>query len=263
MAGKGTTRRERLDLLLVERGLAESREQAHRLVFAGRVTVDGRRDVKSGMAVPFDAQIEVSTPPISYVSRGGLKLEHALDAFGLSPEGLVALDVGASTGGFTDVLLQRGARRVYAVDVGHGQLHAKLREDPRVVVMEGTNARYLRALPERPRCCTVDVSFISLLLVVPALLPLLDPAAWLVLLIKPQFEAGARHLRKGVVRDPATRRATVVAVVGGLQRLGLGVQGLVESPVLGPAGNHEYLAHARLASEEGTDPEQLAESLSW
>lgn len=261
MAAKGTQRRERLDVLLVERGLAESREKARALVLAGSVIVAGRRDVKAGTAVPVDAPLEMAGPPLPYVGRGGLKLARALDAFGLSPGGLVALDVGASTGGFTDVLLQRGALRVYAVDVGHGQLHVKLRQDPRVVVMERTNARYLRALPERPSCCTVDVSFISLLLVVPALLPLLDPAAWLVLLIKPQFEAGARHVRKGVVRDRATRRATVVSVVGGLRALGLGVIGLIESPILGPAGNHEYLAHARLATGEGTD--QLAESLSW
>lgn len=241
--------KQRLDQLLVERGLAPSREQAQGLIMAGGVRIGGKRIDKAGTAVATDALIEVVATAPRYVSRGGLKLEHALRTFDLSPSGRIALDIGASTGGFTDCMLQHGARQVIAVDVGRGQLHDKLRRDPRVVVVEETNARYLVSLPAIPDCVTVDVSFISLLLVLPAVVRLLrpaGPAAWIVALIKPQFEAGPQHLRKGVVRDPLVRLQTVDRVLAGCTALGLRVEGLTESPLLGPAGNHEYLAHARL-----------------
>ncbi len=253
----------RLDLLLYERGLAESRTTAQRIIMARGVLVEGRLLDKPGMSVDSDAAIELrgSTPP--YVSRGGLKLAHALDEFQLSPSGGAALDVGASTGGFTDCLLQLGARHVYAVDVGHGQLHQKLREDPRVTSWESVNARTLPALPERVACCTVDVSFISLLLVLPPALRQMTEDAWLVTLIKPQFEAGPQALRKGVVRDAAVRRDTVLRILRAFPGLGLDVRGLVESPITGPAGNHEYLAYATLGSERGIAPEALASTLPW
>ena len=257
--------RSRLDVLVAQRGLAESRERAQALIMAGGVTVDGRRVDKPGAAVAADADIAISGPELPYVSRGGLKLAHALDVFGLDVAGSVALDVGASTGGFTDVLLQRGARRVYAVDVGHGQLHAKLRADPRVVAMEGTNARYLTALPERPGFAAFDVSFISLLKVLPAVLALLDPAAALVALIKPQFEAGPRLVGKGgVVRRPEVRREVVAAVLRGLAAVGAPARGLAVSPIRGPAGNVEYLAYATLGpAAEPADVDALLAGVAW
>jgi len=255
---------QRLDLLLVERGLAPSRQAAQAYIMAGGVLVAGQRVDKAGQVVPMDASVDLVATAPRYVSRGGLKLEHALSSFNLSPRDLVALDVGASTGGFTDCLLQHGASRVVAVDVGHGQLHQKLRDDPRVIVLEQTNARTLTVLPERPECCTMDVSFISALLVLPAVVPLLVPGAWMVVLIKPQFEAGARHLRKGVVRDASVRRETVARVLHGCVALGLSLGGLTESPLLGPAGNHEYLVHARLAGEEeGYPVDRLVASITW
>jgi 23S rRNA (cytidine1920-2'-O)/16S rRNA (cytidine1409-2'-O)-methyltransferase len=184
---------------------------------------------------------------LPYVSRGGLKLERALDAFGLDVSGLVVLDVGASTGGFTDCLLKRGASRVYAVDVGYGQLDWRLRSDPRVVVMEKTNVRHLASLPDTPDAAVADVSFISLTLALPPVVRLLKPTSWIVALVKPQFEAGKEQVGKGgVVREPAVHRAVLLRVLGWAVGAGLAVLGAVPSPVRGPAGNVEFLVHLGL-----------------
>lgn len=242
------TKRPRLDQLLVERGLFDSREQAKRAVMAGLVEVDGGRVDKAGTPVAEDAGLAVAGPAEPYVSRAGRKLADALDRFGVAPEGLVCLDVGASTGGFTDCLLQRGAARVYAVDVGYGQLDARLRGDPRVVVMERVNARHLPAdaLPERCGLITVDVSFISLVKVVPALLPHLADGGRLLVLIKPQFEAGRGAVGKGgILRDEAVRRRTVERVVEELTGLGLECLGTIDSAVAGAGGNRESFALLR------------------
>ena len=231
----------RLDSLLVDRGLVDSREQGRRLILAGEVTVDGQRVDKPGTRVPAGAQLEVRQPP-PYVSRGGFKLAAALDEFDQPIGGLVAADVGASTGGFTDCLLQRGAARVYAIDVGYGQLDWRLRQDPRVVVMERTNARHLGSLPEPVDLVVIDVSFISLKLVVPPARGWLRPGGAIVALIKPQFEAGRRQVGKGgVVRDPAVHRAVLADLAGWAEREGLGPRDLIPSPVKGPAGNVEFL----------------------
>lgn len=259
------TARTRLDLLVAQRGLAESRERAQALIMAGSITVAGKRVDKPGMAIAADAEVALTGPELPYVSRGGLKLEKALDTFDLQVGGQVAVDVGASTGGFTDCLLQRGALRVYAVDVGRSQLHAKLRDDPRVVVMEGTNARYLTPLPEQPTIATFDVSFISLLKVMPAVVGLLAPAAVLVALIKPQFEAGAALVGKGgVVRRPDVRRAVVSDVLTGMAAIGVPPCGLIVSPLRGPAGNVEYLTYATLgAATEPADLDALVAAVPW
>lgn len=237
------TKKERLDSLLVGRGLVESREQAQRLILAGDVTVDGAVRDKPGQRIPLESVIEVRQG-LPYVSRGGLKLAAALDAFDLAVAGLVAVDVGASTGGFTDCLLQRGAERVYAVDVGYGQLAWKLRSDPRVIALERTNVRYLEQLPDNELAdlAVIDASFISLALVLPATLRLLKPVAQVVALIKPQFEAGKEQVGKGgVVRDPRIHRRVIEEVAGLAGELGLGVAGLTVSPAPGPAGNIEFL----------------------
>ncbi|MFL5800843.1 MAG: TlyA family RNA methyltransferase [Roseiflexaceae bacterium] len=271
----------RLDQLLVQRGLAETRSKAQALIMAGAVRVVGVPGAKAGELVAPDAEVAVAAA-LPYASRGGYKLAHALDSFGLSPAGLVAVDVGASTGGFTDVLLQRGAARVYAVDVGYGLLDWRLRQDARVVVVERTNIRYLEALPagddrrpttddrrpttddRRPttddgaieqsaicnlqsailaQCATIDVSFISLRLALPALRRLIAPGAWVVALIKPQFEAGPEQVGKGgVVRDPAVHAAVLRMVLAFAAGIGLPPHGLVRSPITGPAGNIEFLA---------------------
>jgi 23S rRNA (cytidine1920-2'-O)/16S rRNA (cytidine1409-2'-O)-methyltransferase len=255
----------RLDQLLVQRGLAETRSKAQALIMAGAVRVAGADGVKAGELVSIDAEIAMAGV-LPYASRGGYKLAHALDAFGLAPSGLVAIDVGASTGGFTDVLLQRGAARVYAVDVGYGLLDWRLRHDPRVVVVERTNIRYLEALPEDggwrigdgessptpiphplaptlAQCATIDVAFISLRLVLPALRRLIEPGAWIVALVKPQFEAGAAQVGKGgVVRDPAVHAAVLREVLAFAEGSGLPAHGLARSPITGPAGNVEFLA---------------------
>jgi len=242
----------RLDQLLVERELAESRTRAQALILAGKVRVGGEIASKPGAQVHTDAAIEIIEPDHPYVGRGGLKLAHALDRFGIAVEGAVAIDIGASTGGFTDCLLQRGAARVYAIDVGVGQLHWRLRNDPRVIVRERCNARYLRPddFPERFDVATLDVSFISLKLILPALAPLLRPSADVVMLIKPQFEAGRSEVgRKGVVRNPAVRRRILEQFWNAMDDHGWLPIGLVASPIAGPAGNIEYLlgATTRLA----------------
>ncbi len=237
--------KERLDRLVARRGLLASREQARRAIMAGRVLVDGRVVDKPGTQVPVAAELAVSGPPRRFVSRGGEKLAHALDHFGIDPEGWTCLDVGASTGGFTDCLLQRGARQVYALDVGRGQLDQGLREDDRVVVMEGVNARYLEpgVLGEPVRLATVDVSFISLGKLVPALHSLIAPGGLLLPLIKPQFEAGRREVGKGgVVRDEAVRTRVIREVAVGLAAIGFDLRGIVDSPVRGAKGNREAFA---------------------
>jgi 23S rRNA (cytidine1920-2'-O)/16S rRNA (cytidine1409-2'-O)-methyltransferase len=232
----------RIDRLLVERGLVESRERAQRLVMAGAVLVGDRPVTKPGTEVAADAEIRLRETAAPFVSRGGEKLAGALDAFALDVAGRVALDVGASTGGFTDCLLQRGARRVIALDVGYGQLAWRLRQDARVVVLERTNARSLAAdaLPETPDLATVDVSFISLALVLPAVVAALAPAADVVALVKPQFEVGKGQVGKGgVVRDDVRRAGAVAGVRTSAAALGLEVRGEAESVLPGPKGNRE------------------------
>ena len=239
----------RADQLLVEQGLAESRAKAQALILAGLVSVAGRRIDKAGTPIAEDTELTVAGRDHPWVSRGGLKLVHALDHFTLDPAGLVALDIGASTGGFTDVLLARGVARVHAVDVGRGQLAWKLRQDPRVVVHEGVNARYLSraAIPEPIDLVTCDASFIGLETVLPASLALTAEHAALVALIKPQFEAGPKEVGKGgVVRDPAVHRAVCERISAWLEaQPGWRVVGITESPITGPAGNHEFLIYGR------------------
>jgi 23S rRNA (cytidine1920-2'-O)/16S rRNA (cytidine1409-2'-O)-methyltransferase len=236
----------RLDQLLHERGLFPSREQARRAVMAGLVSVAGRRVDKPGTAVKDDAELLVTAPAEPFVSRAGRKLAAALDEFAVDPTGAVALDVGASTGGFTHCLLERGARRVYAVDVGYGQLDVRLRDDPRVVVMDRINARHLApgALPEPCDLITLDVSFISLAKVMPALEPhLARPDGRILALVKPQFEAGRGVVGKGgIVRDEAVRRRVIDEAVARLVALGLELRGLVDSAVPGSGGNREAFA---------------------
>lgn len=243
------TARRRLDVVLAERGLAPSRQRAQSLVMAGLVRVDGEVVSKAGTPVGDDARLEVAGPDHPWASRGALKLEAALDRFAVDVTGRDCLDVGASTGGFTDLLLARGARRVIALDVGRGQLDWRLRQDQRVTVMEGVNARTLAAdaLPFAVDVATVDVSFISLRLVVPALLPHLRPGAWLVCLVKPQFEAGREGVGKGgIVRDEAVRRQAVDGTVAALAGPGLVHVGTVPSPIEGQKGNREELAAFRV-----------------
>ena len=241
-------KKERLDKMLVERGLAQSRERARALILAGKVVVNDHTVDKAGTQVAADTPIRLKGEDIPYVSRGGLKLEKALSIFGLKTEGRVALDVGASTGGFTDCLLQRGAARVFAVDVGYGQLAWPLRQDPRVVNLERTNIRELaaEALPERPDLAVIDASFISLAKVLPATLCLLAEHADIVALIKPQFEVGPGQVGKGgVVRDPAQHARVLEKVRSLAESLNLSVAGLTESPILGAKGNREFLIHLR------------------
>jgi 23S rRNA (cytidine1920-2'-O)/16S rRNA (cytidine1409-2'-O)-methyltransferase len=249
--------KQRLDLLLVERGLCASREQARACVLAGRVTVDGRRLDKPGTRVPVTARIVLLGTPHPYVGRGGLKLERALAVFGLDLTGKVVLDVGAATGGFTDCALQHGAAKVYAVDVGYGQLAWKLRRDPRVVVLERANIRYLEPgrLEEPADVATVDVSFISLLKVLPAVKRLLRPGGRVIALVKPQFEAGREKVgKRGVVRSPATHLEVLERVVQGARELGFGVEGLSYSPVKGPEGNIEFWLYLSLEHQAERQP---------
>jgi 23S rRNA (cytidine1920-2'-O)/16S rRNA (cytidine1409-2'-O)-methyltransferase len=237
----------RLDALLVHKGLAESREKARALILAGQVDVGGHGAHKAGTMVHVDADVRVLGPDHPYVSRGGLKLAHALEAFSVDVTGCLALDIGASTGGFTDVLLQRGARHVIALDVGHGQLHWKLRHEPRVTVIEGANARHLSraALPELGAgadLVVIDVSFISLALIFPVVPALVGPAARVIALVKPQFEAGRKEVgRKGVVVNPEVHERVVAEVTRAAAEVGLERRGLTESPITGARGNKEFL----------------------
>jgi 23S rRNA (cytidine1920-2'-O)/16S rRNA (cytidine1409-2'-O)-methyltransferase len=240
------TTRKRADVLLVERGLFESRTRAQAAIAAGLVTADGVPLRKASDEVAASAILK-ATPAHPFVSRGALKLAAALDHFGFDPGGDICLDVGASTGGFTEMLLASGASRVYAVDVGRAQLHARLRADPTVVSLEETDIRTLdpASLPEPPDFATVDVSFISLKLVLPALDRLLRRPSWLVALIKPQFEAGRKHLKKGIVRDPAIHSAVCEDIKAFTISLGWDVVGIIPSPITGGEGNKEFLLGAR------------------
>ncbi len=238
----------RLDTLLMERGLAPSRERARALILAGKVLVNGQVVSKAGAPVAAEAAVSLKEPDIPYVSRGGVKLAAALRDFGLNVAGKVALDVGASTGGFTDCLLQAGAARVYAVDVGYGQLDWRLRQDPRVISRERLNARYLTAdaLPEPVEVAVIDVSFISLKLILPPVSALVKPGGEIIVLVKPQFEVGKGQVGKGgVVRDPAVQLQAVAEVTAAAEFLGLRAAGCLPSPILGPKGNQEYLLRLR------------------
>lgn len=246
----------RLDRLLVERGLADTRSLAQRLVMAGQVRVNGQVEIKASRQFSADDEISVDHGP-RYVSRGGLKLEAALHAFPIKVEGAVCADVGASTGGFTDCLLQHGAVRVYAIDVGHGQLAWPLRQDPRVIVKERTNVRYLESLPEPVDLVTVDASFISLKLLLPRIQGWLNATGQVVCLIKPQFEAGPAQVGKGgVVKDPVVHHQVVEEVMAEAERQALHPAGLLESPIQGPKGNHEFLLWC-VTSGDAARPEDL------
>jgi 23S rRNA (cytidine1920-2'-O)/16S rRNA (cytidine1409-2'-O)-methyltransferase len=250
--------KQRADILLVERGLAESRAKAQRLVMAGQVRANGQIVDKPSSLFEGEVQLEVEQGP-RYVSRGGEKLEAALEGFGAEVAGKVCADIGASTGGFTDCLLQHGASKVYAIDVGKGQLDWKLRQDARVVVMEETNARYLEVLPETADLVTVDASFISLKTLLPAMKGWLSESGQLIALIKPQFEAGKQEVGKGkgVIRDEQIHRRVLAEILEFVEEQGLGVRGLLRSPVLGPKGNVEFLVWA----ERGKEFEQTVENM--
>ena len=252
--------KKRIDLLLVERGLVESRNLAQRLVMAGEVRVDGEMVHKSSTMVAENAQIEVKARP-KFVSRGGKKLEAALDAFSVPVAGKVCADVGASTGGFTDCLLQNGAEKVYAIDVGYGILHWRLRQDPRVVVMERTNARYLDILDEPVDLVTIDASFISLGLILPAVKEWFrDESGQTIALIKPQFEAGrkAAAVHAGVIKDLSVHRKVLEDTLNDARALGFFPVGLIASPIKGPKGNIEFLVDLRLkGTETGSDFKRL------
>lgn len=239
----------RLDLALVERGLVDSRQRAKALILGGKVLVDGMPATKAGAMVAASAEIVLRGEDIPFVSRGGLKLEGALDNFGLDPAGMVAMDVGASTGGFTDCLLQRGAAKVYAIDVGYGQFDWKLRNDPRVVLVERTNIRHMdnSVVPEPVDLAVIDVSFISLRLVLPKVFELLrKPGGQVVALVKPQFEVGRSDVGKGgIVRDDSKRREALEDVKSYVTTMGMNVLGQMESPIKGQKGNIEYLIHAK------------------
>ncbi len=237
----------RLDMLLVSRGLFESREKAQRALMAGSVDVNGRRDAKPGDRVRADAEVVVHASE-KYVGRGGLKLEGALERFGIDPAGRVCLDIGASTGGFTDCLLQRGAARVHALDVGHNQLHWKIRSDPRVIAKEGINCRNLSFadVGERAWLAVADVSFISLTLILPPAFELLEPEGSMIVLIKPQFELSRDAVGKGgIVTDPAAHAIAVEKIRAFVERAGRRWVGVMESPILGTTGNREFLAFLR------------------
>ncbi|MDP3720626.1 MAG: TlyA family RNA methyltransferase [Acidobacteriota bacterium] len=246
-------KRQRLDTLLVDKGLVETREKARALIMAGQVDVDGHGAAKAGTMVAVDADVRVIGPEHPWVSRGGIKLAHALDTFGITATGQVAFDVGASTGGFTDVWLDRGATRVIALDVGHSQLHWKIRSDPRVAVIEHANARHLKPgdLPDVGAPITrvsIDVSFISLRHIFPVLPALVAPGTEIVALVKPQFEAGRKDVGKGgLVKDPAVHARVVAEVTAAAAEVGLTRVGLSDSPITGAHGNTEFLMHLRCA----------------
>jgi 23S rRNA (cytidine1920-2'-O)/16S rRNA (cytidine1409-2'-O)-methyltransferase len=251
----------RLDQLLVARALCESREQAQRLILSGAVLVGDRPATKPGHLVADDAELRLRAT-LPYVSRGGLKLAAALQTFAVDPTGWICADIGASTGGFTDVLLQQGAARVFAIDVGYGQLHWRLRQESRVVVMERTNARYLTALPEPIDLATVDASFISLRLLLPTIRHLLAAQGQIIALVKPQFEAGKDQVGKGgVVRDDAVHRRVLSQLIAWATLSGLSPQGLVASPLLGPKGNREFLLWLRPDHPPCSDDQLIAAAL--
>jgi 23S rRNA (cytidine1920-2'-O)/16S rRNA (cytidine1409-2'-O)-methyltransferase len=241
--------RVRLDQLVVNRGLAPSRERARALVLAGQISVDGSPMTKAGTQVDEAADVAIIAADHPYVGRGGLKLAHALDTFHIEVAGRQCLDIGASTGGFTDVMLQRGAARVVALDVGHGQLDWRLRNDPRVVVIEHMNARHLTrdALPGAVDVVAIDVSFISLSKILPAVPPVLTAGADVVALVKPQFEAGRAEVRKGVIRDPDVHDRVLAEVTAAATEVGLTAVASTRSPVTGQKGNVEFLVHFRIA----------------
>jgi 23S rRNA (cytidine1920-2'-O)/16S rRNA (cytidine1409-2'-O)-methyltransferase len=252
----------RLDQLLVQRNLVDSRERAQRLIMAGEVLVNDRVADKPGMQIAAEAAIRIKEP-LPYVSRGGLKLAAALDRFSIPIEHTVCADVGASTGGFTDCLLQRGAAKIYAIDVGYGQLDWKLRNDARVVVMDRTNARYVESLPEPIGLAVIDASFISLRLILPAVLKWLTAEAHIVALIKPQFEAGRDRVGKGgVVRDPQVHADVVRSIIQAARELGYSPIDLIRSPIEGPAGNVEFLIWLRPGAHEPAQPsDELIQSV--
>ena len=237
----------RLDQLVVDKGLAPSRERARALILAGQVTVDARPVTKAGTAILADAYVALVAPDHPYVGRGGVKLAHALDTFAISVNGREALDIGASTGGFTDALLQRGASRVVALDVGHGQFDWSLRNDPRVVVVEHFNARMLvpADLSVPVDVVVIDVSFISLKQILPVVPPLLRPGADVVALVKPQFEAGRAEVRKGIIREPAVHARVLDEVAAAAAGVGLTSVGSTPSPITGAKGNQEFFLHFR------------------
>ena len=255
--------KERLDVLLVQLGLANSRELAKAYIMAGNVYVDGQKEDKAGTKVAVNADIEVKGSQMKYVSRGGYKLEKAINEFGVELEGKICLDIGASTGGFTDCMLQNGASKVYAIDVGYGQFAWKLRQDERVVCLEKTNVRYVthEQVPDEGDFASIDVSFISLTKVLPAVLGVLGPAGQLVCLIKPQFEAGREKVgKKGVVRDINVHREVIEMIVNYVTAQNLGILALDFSPIKGPEGNIEYLIYLD-KSQTGMTEEEVAARL--
>ena len=250
--------KKRLDVLLVEQGYAETRTKAQAIIMSGLVYVAGQKADKPGVSYEESVEIEVRTGGCPYVSRGGLKLEKALRDFGVDPTGFVCSDSGASTGGFTDCLLQQGASKVFAIDVGYGQLDWKIRSDPRVVVMERTNVRYVtpEMLGEPLDLSVIDVSFISLRIVLPVIKTFLKPTGQVLCLIKPQFEAGKEKVgKKGVVRDPAIHKEVLDDFVSLTEEIGFAIRGLTFSPVKGPEGNIEFLAHLSLDELPGIQPD--------
>src|SRR5687767_7602506 len=261
----------RLDVLLVERGLAESRAKAQAMIMAGQVRVAGQVTLKPATAISADSVLTVDSGP-RFVSRGGEKLDAALDAFAIDVTGLICADVGASTGGFTDCLLQRRATKVYAIDVGKGILHWKLRNDPRVTVMEETNARFVESLPEQVSLVTVDASFISLKILLPVIRKWLFPhnegkkkeaRSDIIALIKPQFEAGKRDVSRGdgVIRDPEIHKQVLLDVLGFAQREAFSIRGLIKSPLMGPKGNAEFLAWLSPAEIQNAPIEDMVNAL--
>jgi len=265
----------RLDVLLVERGLAESRAKAQAMIMAGQVRVADQVTLKPATAIPADSLLTVDSGP-RFVSRGGEKLDAALEAFNIDVTGLVCADVGASTGGFTDCLLQRGAEKVYAIDVGKGILHWKLRNDPRVLVMEETNARFVKSLSEQVSLVTIDASFISLKILLPVVKKWIEPnppsrvgkrgkggLGHIIALIKPQFEAGRKDVSRGdgVIRDPEIHRQVLLDVLGFAQREGFQIRGLIKSPLLGPKGNAEFLAWLSLKETQHVSLEEVVNAL--
>ena len=258
----------RLDVLMVERELAENRSLAQRLIMAGQVRVNGQVELRSGARVPANAHLDIEHGP-RFVSRGGEKLEAALQTFEITVDGLVCADVGASTGGFTDCLLQHGASRVYAIDVGHGILDWKLRQDERVVVVEGTNARFIETLPDAVELITIDVSFISLKIILPVVMNWLsknsqqNPSGTVIALIKPQFEAGRQQVGrgKGVIRDPLIHQQVLTELLDFALHEGYVVRGLVRSPIMGPKGNVEFLAWLECPGEQALSIAELIKSV--